>query len=396
MEYRLFPELTPDALKTVLRNDARVDTGDQLSLETAEALEELGLIRLSLREYTRCVNDVDPDYHQLSPEQRLCDGEIDVQQDVCPVCGRQVEDQSAKQRFGVVYIRFLPQGIAEYVEDALRHIPAVRSVDRAGENSVSANLDNGRTLRVILLNPAAGLRERYGGIYFGGAHLFVYYAIYEKPLTNLLNENAVIWLGDFLSCPERYVRERLLLATAPSQVADRITLEECDQQFTAYVDRTSWQDFEKRFVPRLLDRIMQGPQKLQDYLHDLQALDNSILGAFPVSIGGAGQTDIRLISKYEIMSAVFHPNNIGDAKRYSAASTVTSDDVRDVLNHLNQIPQVNQGSAIIFASTDEVQSGAWANICRYRDVHGYWQIVILPKYLILELLAVFDALDLIQ
>src|SRR5690606_28372594 len=122
-------------LKTGLRNDARVDSEDQFSLEIAETLEELGLIRLSLREYTRCVNYIDPDYHQLSPEQRLCDGEIDVQQDVCPVCGRQVEDQSSKQHFGVVYIHFLLRGIAKYVEDALRQIPTVESVDRAGDNS---------------------------------------------------------------------------------------------------------------------------------------------------------------------------------------------------------------------------------------------------------------------
>lgn len=396
MRYELFPELTPKTLNAVLRNNIRIDAVDDLSLETAKALQELGLIRVIERNYTRCVNTSDPDYHQLSPEQRRCDGEIDLHQDVCPICGRQIEAQSSKEAFSVSYILLEYVRIAEYIEKTLSQITEVASVNKISANSLNLHLKNGRMLKVVLLNSTTDMNERYEGIYFAGTHLYIYYAIYDKPPTNLLNNKAIMWLGDFLSQSEHTLSDQILKASAPTQSVNQKTFEACEQLFDQYIQKVIWQDFEKLFAPGLINHIIQKPNIAQAYLNDLQALDHTIFGSFPVSIGGAGETDLRLITKYEIMSTVFAAKNILDAKRYSVTSSITSEHVIGIVNHLNQIPRNDQGSAIILASTDQIQSAAWANVCRYRDTHHYWQIVILPKYLVIELIAIFDAYDLIQ
>lgn len=394
MTFELFPELSAEVLGGVLSNHARLQVSDDISLETARTLNSMGLIDIVTQEYTLCVNDEDPDYFSLSADQYSCDGEIDIGQDVCPSCGRQIDNQYAKQHFNATYIELRLQSFAAYIEAAIKELPDIADVERASSSKFRVTLSNGRILSVILLSNSTEISEKYEGIYFGGAHLYIYFATYDRPLTTLLSENYVLWLGDFLSLSPFNIAQRFLIAASQPLNIGRFELSQYEKLFDTYITG-SWQDFEKRFVPELMERIIQNPKRLELYLTDLQGLSQTLLGSFSVSIGGAGKTDIRFISKYEYVSTIFHPHNIADGKRY-ASSSLRAEDVIKVLNHMMQIPFQQKLSAVIFAATNEIQSGAWANICSYRDSQGYWLIVILPRYLIIELLVVFDSIDLIM
>lgn len=396
MTSELFPELTIESLHAVLRNNARLDSSDDISLETAAVLQDLGLVEISQRDFVLCINPKDVDYYRLSAHQRLCDGEIDTTQNVCPQCGRQIEDVASKEHFTATYISLEYQGVVIYIGNTLRQLSSVRRVNQVNDHSFTLELNNNRLLTVIILTAHAPTTSRYYGLYFGDAYLYIYVPVYERPASHLLSENKILWLGDFLSLRKPELENRIVAASAHLPLVERKTLHEWDSQFEKFVMNISWQDFEKAFIPSLLKRIIESPDKITTYLDDLSALDRTILGTFPVSVGGAGETDIRLISKLEIMSTVFASRNLADAKRFSGSTLITADHVRDVLIHLNQVPVADRASAIIFASTNEIQSAAWAQVCRFRDAQHYWQIVIIPRFLLLELLAVFDAYDLIE
>lgn len=391
-----FPEMNRKHLKLILRDGATLDGADDLLIEDAKKLEQLNLIHTKRRDYTLCVNQYDTDYHRLKHEARNCLGEIPTEQDECPVCGRQIENQNQKQRFTVFNVNISWEGIELYINNIFYSIPEVVSTISSDGGIYHITLNNGQSINLILLEPKTPMEGRYRGIYYSDNCIYIYCRIYDRPVTDILNEKMVMWLGDFLSQSCEDIASRLLIASGLAQNEHLLRYEEYDRLFEIYVTGVTWQNFEKQFVPKLINHIINNPLKLQDYLHHLHALNNTMLGSFPVSIGGAGKTDSRLIEKFSYMQTVFKPNNIMDAKRYHGRTQLRSADIIGVNDHLTMLGREANASAIIFTSTDNIHSTAWAKICEYKDTNGYWRIAIIPKPLILELLAFFDAIDLIK
>ena len=93
------------------------------------------------------------------------------------------------------------------------------------------------------------------------------------------------------------------------------------------------------------------------------------------------------------MNELFRGGAIADAKRY-VRSELELKDFREVLNHLMTAP-TRPRNAVIFVSTDKVRSSVWDEVMKLRNNEGYWKIIVLTKYMILELLAALDACDLL-
>jgi len=94
------------------------------------------------------------------------------------------------------------------------------------------------------------------------------------------------------------------------------------------------------------------------------------------------------------MNEVFAGNAIADAKRY-VQSKLEQNHVSKILLHLMTDPQ-KPSCAIVFLSTDEVRSSAWEAVMRLRNNEGFWKIIVLTKYMILELLTQLDAVKLLE
>jgi hypothetical protein len=396
MTLQLFPELESKALRRILVQDTRLQGSEDIYLDVAKVLEQLGIVSTRKRTYTHCVNHNDPDYHSLPYEARDCEGEIEINHSVCPECGRQIDDQTHKEQYEVTYVQLDYTGIVNYVEKALGELDNVSSVMRKSDTAFSLGLVNGRKLEVVLLAPQTPLPDRFSGLYFSETpNLYIYVSSFEQPRTNIVNQQMVCWLGSFLSQPSGDLETMIDLAAVTFDPGSYQNYEKASQAFDDYINTVSWQDFEQIFVPELLQRIARQPQTLSSYLERLQRLRRSVLGAFPVALGGAGNTDLRLIDKFEYMNAAFDARNIADAKNYTGKNTLSSNDVVGISHHLLNIPVSQRRSAIVFV-TSSVAPSAWVNILNLRDSNDYWMIIPIPKYLIVELIAVFNCFDLIE
>ena len=389
----LLPALDKLQIRRVLRDGIRIDATEHDAIETASKLEALGLIRLEKWRYVRCVYQLDPDYEEL--EERDCDGIIElVAPDlayVCPNCGRPIDRIASKTVFEAIRIRLIPDGIVKYVRRSIKSLPIVDQLKPIGYAAANVWLRDGRTLTLTIIDFAEA-RYRYAGQYFAEPYLQVVASPINEPVKHILEEANYIELADLLSQDEAWLAERVDLAAYPIQ--DRPQLTRLEALFDNMLSRRDgWQYFEQQFIPGLYAHVDRHPTLVNRYLRQLKRWNDTVLGYFSVSIGGAGRTDLGQINKLEIMNELFRGGAIADAKRY-VRSELELKDFREVLNHLMTAP-TRPRNAVIFVSTDKVRSSVWDEVMKLRNNEGYWKIIVLTKYMILELLAALDACDLL-
>lgn len=93
-----------------ISNDAMADI--------AEELEESGLCTVESQEFVFCSNPEDPDYSYV-PDQG-CDGEVRLESEVCPECGRQVDRFSEKETFCTEFISVSGSGVRDHVRNVIK------------------------------------------------------------------------------------------------------------------------------------------------------------------------------------------------------------------------------------------------------------------------------------
>ena len=336
---------------------------------------------------------LDPDYEEL--EERDCDGIIElVAPDlayVCPNCGRPIDRIASKTVFEAIRICLIPDGIVKYVRRSIKSLPIVDQLKPVGYAAANVWLRDGRTLTLTIIDFAEA-RYRYAGQYFAEPYLQVVASPINEPVKHILEEANYIELADLLSQDEAWLAERVDLAAYPIQ--DRPQLTRLEALFDNMLSRRDgWQYFEQQFIPGLYAHVDRHPTLVNRYLRQLKRWNDTVLGYFSVSIGGAGRTDLGQINKLEIMNELFRGGAIADAKRY-VRSELELKDFREVLNHLMTAP-TRPRNAVIFVSTDKVRSSVWDEVMKLRNNEGYWKIIVLTKYMILELLAALDACDLL-
>lgn len=390
---KLLPALDKSQIRHILRDGIRIDAGDSNAIGTASRLEALGLIHLNKRRYVRCVYQADPDYEEL--EDRSCGGIIELSEAdpayICPNCGRPIDRVAEKTVFEDVRISLISEGIVKYVRGSIRSLPIVCRLEPVSYAAANAWLKDGRTFILTIIDFAEA-RYRYAGQYFAEPFLQVIASPINEPGKHVLEEGNFIGLADLLSRDEAWLTEKVDLAACP--IRDRPQLSRLEALFdNMLLRKDGWRYFEQQFVPDFYAHVDQHPTLVSRYLNQLKRWNDTVLGYFSVPIGGAGRTDLVQINKLEIMNELFRGGAIAEAKRY-VRSTLELEDFREVLNHLMTAP-TRPRNAVIFTSSDRVRSSVWDEAMKLRRNEDYWKIIVLTKYMMLELLAALDACHLL-
>jgi hypothetical protein len=196
-------------------------------------------------------------------------------------------------------------------------------------------------------------------------------------------------LADWLSQPESVLEETI--ARSATEVEGRYDLGEIESRFDQMIVRHpegDWQFFEQEFVPALLNHITSNPGVVEGYLSLLRRLSNTIFGYYHVPVGGAGQPDFIPINKFELMRQCIQGNIEGDAKCL-VKSSLTNDDMADIVYHLGR-SKTDARMAVVFVAGHDIASTAWTGMMEMKR-GGLWRVIIIPKYLILELIAALEA-----
>ncbi len=391
---KLFPELDRQLTRHALRDGVRVDLADGPTSEIVSTLEKMGLISTTHRRYVKCAYRSDPDY--LERRDSACEGIIEVddldKSYLCPECGQPIEQVTKKKIFEDVKVSLESKGIIQYISEAVKTLPHVARVGALAYGAFSVQLTDGRTVKLVVLDYAEA-RYRFAGLYFAEPHLYVVASPINDPVRHVLDEQTYVQNWDLLSHDASWLAEKIDVAAHP--IPGRIELTSVERQFDAMLAKDKgWQYFEQQFVPALYAHVCENPRLVEQYLGQLKRISGTVLNYFVVPIGGAGRTDLRSINKLELMNEVFAGNAIADAKRF-VQSNLEQEHVSKILLHLETDPQ-KPSRAIVFLSTDGVRSSAWEAVMQLRSNQGFWKIIVLTKYMVLELLTQINAVNLLD
>lgn len=392
---KLFPELDRELVRHILRNGVRVTGENTTAGEVLQCLRALGLVTIQEHRYVRCAYRDDYDF--LDRKVLDCPGRVELDSKVkdyyCPDCGQPIGDIERKTVSVEYEVRLSPDGIEGYLEHVLESLDVVEVVKKTGTTAFEVRLQGGMRLKVVVPDYAE-IRHRFAGLFFAEPMLYVIASSINEPVKTVLEERQYIQLADVLSSSASAIQE--ILRTAAVPIPGRRDLSEVEARFDEMITRQGnryWQFFEQDFIPALVLHITENPALVQRYLESIKRLSGTVFGEYYVPIGGAGRTDLRPISKLEMMNQLIRGNSIGDAKCHRE-STLTYKHIATVNLHLDKDPVAN--TAVIYVANDNIASTAWDTVMDLRKRDGTWKIIILPKYLLLELITTLEATHLLD
>jgi len=386
-----------DIVNHLLRAGRRISAEDTDVLDAADCAVKLGVISLTRREYVRCVWREDADF--LERDNLDCEGKIEITEDedgyYCPECGQPVADLKGKRHFAEYESVPDIAGIQRYLTLALRNLPSIVEVeeDDAWVWQVTATTGNRQE---VVLSEYADSRYLYRGLFFSQPTLYVAVSpIAGRPMVRL-EEHQFVTLTTFLTEPVEAVDEMVRLAAVP--IHGRRDYDECQEKFdqllARYPEKERWGYFEQVLIPALVRHVAANPELAYAYLDALRRLHGTIFGEYHVPIGGAGVTDLRAVDKYEVMNDFFSGQFIGDAKCY-VKSKLSYDDIVAHHAHLDVDP-THPRRGIIFVASDDIASTAWNFVMQLRQRYGYWRMIIIRKYELLEMISELNATHLLD
>jgi hypothetical protein len=392
----LFPELDKAIVSHILRDGVRLKAEETIFSEALQCLLDLGIITTREHRYVRCAYKDDYDF--LDRGVLGCPGRVDldaVEEDYyCPECGQPIGDVEQKTVFVEYEVSLSLVGIESYLDQVLKSLEIVEEVEKVGLTAFCVQMQGEMPLTVVVPEYSE-IRHRFAGLFFAEPTLYIIASPINEPVKTVLDEKQYIQLADLLSMSANEVQEVLMTAAAP--ISGRRSLIEAEARFDEMIARhggRAWQFFEQDFIPALILHITESPELAQQYLNTLRKLSGTIFGEYHVPIGGAGVADLRPIDKFELMNQVFAGNATGDAKCYPK-STLSYNDVITVNYHLDSDPS-GAKMAIIYVAGDEIASTAWNAMMELKQPAGSWKVIILPKYLLLELINAMEATHLLN
>ncbi len=362
-----------------------------------EILEDRQLVVINQREFVLCVNPADEDFDLL--EKPDCSGRIYLDDElICSECGRVIEHVEQKQRYLEQMIELNPDGIVSFVSECLQSLPCVTKVIAEERAVFRVELTNGTLCLVALVDDRAGLttsmKFRYAGQFFAEPVLYILAECTTDFAPHLLERVHFARLEDFLVETEEQLCDRLCTASLPR--VREVRYDAVEQLLNQYLATHSWQDFQNIFIPAFYRHCQSHSQLVDTYLTTLKRDKGTFLASFPVTIGGAGKTDFRLIEKLDYLEAIFKGRVIADAKFYTT-KRLTSHELDTIIRQLSTDARGSQDAiAAIFVTSDSVDSTVWDNITLLKRNQGDWMVVVVPKYLLLELLYALQATHLLQ
>lgn len=147
---------------------------------------------------------------------------------------------------------------------------------------------------------------------------------------------------------------------------------------------------EKEVVPEFLDRLRVGHKQLRQYLDFLAVNKNNLLGQLVISVGANYNIDERCINRYEYIQGLLEDKSIVDSKAFSGNTTFNVAEFDKICRQLRDDP-INPERAVIIVFNDRVS--VWNELIKYRELEGYWKIIVINASLLSELIVVIDAID---
>lgn len=397
-----FPEIEVDSKEVgnLLRKGRRIRKG-YIDSEPQEFLESQGLATYTKTHFVQCANPDDPDYERLSSRQRECKGVIEVDPEEpfegyeCERCGHTIGDIRRKEITEHVKVAgFNKEELLRYVSAAIEDLPVVDHVQKDYPGVFNVELIEGNRLHVVFPRYAPPEYQQRG-LFFNPPTLFVHVSPLEIRDWTVLERRQHIFLADFLTKPRAEIAEHVSESAAPIENAPE--LEDLLSDLKDAVERHSGNTTEKgtyfELVCReVLRRIQEKRDTAQRYLNRLKRLKDTVFGEIQVQLGGAGGTDIISIDKYELLQQFFEGGFIADAKCYGK-STFGQDERREVLDHLES-NDYDADHAIVMMYGEDIAASTWRKVYGYKqNNNGHWKILVIPQYLFLELVHVFNARD---
>lgn len=396
MMSEFFPEVDSNIVQRALRDGMRFEEPTDAVENVLDVLSGLGIIDTEAQQFVRCSHEEDYDF--LESSDLDCSGEIEISSIIddyyCPDCGRPINDINRKYHFRRIITRLNFRGITDYLEQALNELKIVKAVDRISPSAFRVVLHKGNALKVVFPD-RSDVRTLSAGLFFAEPTFYVIGATNHRPTTTILEQHQYMMLADILSRPKASLQERLEFASVP--IEGQRYLGEVEASFDAMIERygdKAWQSFEQEFVPSFLQHVSEHPELAQKYLDKLRRLDSTVFGEYYVPVGGAGIADFRRIKKFDLMNQFFEGNATGDAKCY-LKSSLSMTDIKTINYHLDADPSRSTRAVVLMAS-DNVVSTAWTAVLNLQHSDGKQKILIIPKYLLLELITVLDAVHLLS
>jgi hypothetical protein len=396
MTYKLFPEKDKDLSRRILRAGMRFIDPNEEFLDTINCFRDLGIIRVQEKRFVKCSNEYDKDYLDLADPD--CPGEIVVNESgdeyYCDECGRPINEVSNKQHFEEHTISLDRNGMEIYVKEALNSLSNTKETELVSPFVFNVITAGDKNLKVVI-PPYSGIRYQYSGLFFAEPVLYIIPSPIQEPVMTVLDKQQYLGLADLLSQPVDAIAERLEVAGTP--IEGRRYYEDIEARFDEMLERHKeggWQFFEQDFIPALVNHIAGNPELASRYLEELKRLKGTIFGDFYVAIGGGGVADLRPIKKFELMNQLFSGNFTGDAKYYSKKK-LDYNEIIKINYHLDSDP-AGANLAIVYVSSNNIVSSAWDAMMKLKRPDGRWKVIILPKYLIFELLSELEAISLLE
>ncbi len=386
-------------LRSLLCDGRRLDDDSpSTSLEVLESLQNLGLITVGVRHFVRCVNPDDDDFEAVeTPE---CEGIVYLDAErICTECGRVIEGIERKHVFRQQTIRLDSEGILSFVHARLKSLPCVRKITKEERAVFRIGLRGDAYCFIVLINDQLGyvssIKYRYVGQFFSEPVLYVPAEGTIDVAPHLLERIRFARLEDFIADSDDQLCDDLRTVSQP-RLGD-VSYAGTEQLLAAYLKRHSWQHFQNVLILEFYKYCQSHPKLVDHYLTTLKRDRGTFLASFPVSIGGAGKTDFRLIEKLDYLQTLFQARVIGDAKFYARKTRLASKEIDTIHMHLSTDAGGSKSVvAIVFVTSDQIESTVWDKITMLKNNAGEWKVVVIPKYLLLELIQALNATHLLR
>jgi hypothetical protein len=393
----------PDEVDNLLR-EGFSSPQDRVNQRVLNFLVDQDIIRVERPIYVRCANPDDPDYEDLAPIEQQCKGKAEIDPDgnwaicKCDECNREIVNASCKEQTAWVRIKEVQ---ASEVDALLRDVLSdlyFGELKEKEEDGIHDLLVSGEgTLRICVPQYASPGRV-HEGLMANTPTLFVHTFDPNVEYRNIIEQKQHVSLSFILTADEAKIESKtheILAADLARSNVDRIK----DKMREAVVQHSSSTyeqgTFFEKICEELFHRISESPDAVSRYLNGLKHWEGTVCGEIRIQMGAAGNPDLNVISKYDLMQSFFRGGFITDAKCL-ANSKLTTGEVKTVLDHL-MTNDWNASKAVIIMYGDEIETNCWKRVSQYKsNNNGEYRIMIIPEYLFFDLLDTFDSVDLLD
>lgn len=376
---------TPSLYKFLLEDGREIAAGGSEEV-AARCLERHGILTLRKIERVHCYHDDDDDYLQhphpgcriVFEVQAPSDGVPDDEM-VCERCGHVIKLQE-KRRHSFLALSIEDMGVREYVS---QRISSSFSRQIVFDKQALGKLDAGPGGLNICIYEQTTDEHRSAGLSFLEPYVFILADARSEVAFQLVTHAIAIKLWELLTFDDELLKQAICQAAMRLVPSSRY--QPLSQKFDQ-MEKQGWTYFEKNFLPALLRHLSENPEQVSQYLSSLKKVAGTLFGCLVLPTGGPGRTDVRLLSKYELLHMALQARTIFDAKNYTK-KRLTSTEVERVRTHLEG-DITEPVHAVIAISSDEIDSSAWEIVINYnrRFAAAESSIVILPRTLLLEII----------